>query len=488
MTRSVPRPARRAVRAFRAARAVQAARAARAGLALAAVGIVVVGATGGTAFAGPGQFNRPSPDGGTEVRSHGVHATGGDREVNDRKAGKLPAAPNPKAPAKAGTTTKAASKPATKAKAKPRKAAHKPAAKPPRKAPAGNPSAPGAAALSTPVQQVAAAPTVVTVTAQSPSSLKVSWKVNIGETGIVDHFEVTAIEDATKTCRTRTSAATSCVVPALTQGATYSFTVRAIAVPDSGARSSVLSALSAPATVGAPAAAQTTPAKAPATEPARDPHQAAPASTGAAHTNPATRPAAQTATGTPRTASHGATGTSQTAAQGTGTTQAAAQGGTGTTQAAAQGGTGTTQTAAQGATGTTQSAAQGATGATQTANGAVPGSNAAARTPNRAAQDASRAAQHRTTQDSTRRLPGTDKGRDTAQAGTAGQHHGATDGFGALLGLPNGTTDTAVVTATAETRDGRRTRPGVLALLGLGALALAGLVTAAVTRGRRVAG
>ncbi|GAA1500194.1 hypothetical protein GCM10009827_005230 [Dactylosporangium maewongense] len=477
----MPRPARRAVRAFRAARAVQAARAARAGLALAAVGIVVVGATGGTAFAGPGQFNRPSPDGGTEVRSHGVHATGGDREVNDRKAGKLPAAPNPKAPAKADTTTKAASKPATKAKAKaktkPRKAAHKPAAKPPRKAPAGSSSAPGAAALSTPVQQVAAAPTAVTVTAQSPSSLKVSWKVNIGETGIVDHFEVTAIEDATKTCRTRTSAATSCVVPALTQGATYSFTVRAIAVPDSGARSSVLSALSAPATVGAPAAAQTTPAKAPATEPARDPHHAAPPSTGAARTNPATRPAAQTATGTPRTASHGATGTSQTAAQGTGTTQAAAQSGTGTTQAAAQG-----------ATGTTQSAAQGATGATQTANGAVPGSNAAARTPNRAAQDANRAAQHRTTQDSTRRLPGTDKGRDTAQAGTAAQDHGATDGFGALLGLPNGTTDTAVVTATAETRDGRRTRPGVLALLGLGALALAGLVTAAVTRGRRVTG
>ncbi|MEV0564334.1 fibronectin type III domain-containing protein [Dactylosporangium sp. NPDC050588] len=480
MTRAVPRPARRAVRAFRAARAVQAARAARAGLALAAVGIVVVGATGGTAFAGPGQFNRPSPDGGTEVRSHGVHATGGDREVNDRKAGKLSAAPNPKAPAKAGTTTKAAPKPATKVKAKaktkPRKAAHKPAAKPPRKAPAGAASAPGAAALSIPVQQVAAAPTAVTVTALSPTSLKVSWKVNIGETGIVDHFEATAIEDATKACRTRTSAATSCVVPALTQGATYSFTVRAIAVPDSGARSSVLSALSAPATVGAPAAAQTTPAKAPATEPARDPHQAAPASTGAAHTTPATRPAAQTATGTPRTAFHGATGTTQAAAQGTGTTQAAAQG------------AGTTQTAAQSGTGTTQTAAQGATGTTRAANGAVPGSNAAARTPNRAAQDANRAAQHRTTQDSTRRLPGTDKGRDTAQAGTVAQHHGATDGFGALLGLPNGTTDTAVVTATAETRDGQRTRPGVLALLGLGALALAGLVTAAVTRGRRVTG
>ncbi|MFF5227895.1 fibronectin type III domain-containing protein [Dactylosporangium sp. NPDC000521] len=492
MTRSVPRPARRAVRA---ARAAQAARAARAGLVLAAAGIVVVGATGGTAFAAPGQFNHPSPDGGAEVRSHGVHATGGNREANDRKMGKIPA------PAKGGTaaaapksktgTTKAAPKPktgttkaapkskagstgtATKAKAKAKakaqrnKTAHKTTAKPPRKAPAGSPSSPGGTALATPVQQVAAAPTAVTVTPQSPTSLKISWKVNISETGIVDHFEATALEDATKHCRTRTNAATSCIVSSLTQGATYTFAVRAIAVPGSGARSSVLSAMSAPVTVAGSAATQAiTPGAAPATGPARDPHQTTPASTGKAQT---THGATPTANGAPLDASAAAQHSNPTAQ---------------TSSAAAQTANGAAQTAG-GAAQTAGGAAQAAGGAAQTANGAALGANAAAQHPNRAAQTSNRAARHRTAQDSTRWLSGADKGRDTAQASTATQHHTA-NGFGGLLGLPNGTTGTAVVAAaTAETRGGHQPRTGVLALLGLGALAVAGLATAAVTRVRR---
>src|SRR3954453_21575018 len=118
VTRSEPRSVRRAARA---------AQAARVGLVVAAGGLAVVGPTGGTAFAGIGQFNRPSPDGGAPVRTHGVHASDGDRQVNDRSAGKVAAA-KPKTPtAKAGTktSTKTSTKVKTKVKIKAKAVQHK---------------------------------------------------------------------------------------------------------------------------------------------------------------------------------------------------------------------------------------------------------------------------------------------------------------------------------------------------------------------------
>lgn len=270
VTRSVPRPVRRTVRA---------------GLVLAA-GIVVIGATGGTAFAGLGQFTRPSPDGGPEVRTHGVHAADGDRQTNDRRAGKITPDPGAKAKPKADTgatanadaaATKAATKAKSKAKAKARvnlqaasrnKVAHKP--KPRTKATWKAPykaAAPDVVIAAAPPAHLdpPAAPHHVTAVASGTAGITVSWTVDAGATGIVDHFEATAVQDPAKTCRTRTNAATSCTVPSVAAGTSYTFTVRAIGVD--GADDSVPSVASAPATVAAATGAGTAAAAA-ATDPA----------------------------------------------------------------------------------------------------------------------------------------------------------------------------------------------------------------------------
>lgn len=265
LTRSVTRPVRRGP--------LGAGRAVRAGLALAAVGIAVAGATGGTAFAGPGRFNLPSPDGGAPVRTHGVQANDGDRKTNDRAAGRVGAQPKSKPATKAKSVTKAKARAKARAKAKAkaavahrnrvaRNAATKPRAawKAPRTAPAGTApggtatvaAPPGAASVPAPATVAPpAAPTAVTVTVANSAApvLTVSWTVDVSATGIVDHFVASAAEDPTKTCRTRTNAATSCDVKSAAQGATYTFTVRAIGVP--GAGDSAPSAASAPATVTA---------------------------------------------------------------------------------------------------------------------------------------------------------------------------------------------------------------------------------------------
>src|SRR5688572_2135215 len=102
LTRSVAPPARRGP--------LGAGRAVRTGLALAAVGIALVGATGGTAFAGPGRFSLPSPDGGALVRTYGVQAADGDRTANDRKTGRAAPQPKSKPAAKAKSVTKAKAK------------------------------------------------------------------------------------------------------------------------------------------------------------------------------------------------------------------------------------------------------------------------------------------------------------------------------------------------------------------------------------------
>ncbi|MEV0130899.1 fibronectin type III domain-containing protein [Dactylosporangium sp. NPDC050688] len=252
-------------------------RAVRAGLVL-AVGIAVVGATGGTAFAGPVQYSRPSPDGGAKVRTFDIPALDGARKANDRQAGRTPAQrkanPATKTRSTAGSTArstakmkakaKAQAKAKAKAKAKVAAAAPLATAAPPAAPPAatavpgGVATAPGGVAtapggVATAPGGVAAvgppgAPAGVTVTAVAPTGLAVSWTADVRTAAVVDHFVVTAVEDPARTCRTPSNATTSCVVQPLAEGGAYTFTVRAIGVP--GAGDSAPSAASAPATAG----------------------------------------------------------------------------------------------------------------------------------------------------------------------------------------------------------------------------------------------
>ncbi|MET7420240.1 fibronectin type III domain-containing protein [Dactylosporangium sp. NPDC005555] len=101
-----------------------------------------------------------------------------------------------------------------------------------------------------------APPKAVTVTMSGPSALTVSWSVDVSATGIVDHFEATAVEDRTRTCQTPTNAATSCTVKGLAAGTTYTFVVRAVGVLGAGV--SKPSETSAPAALAADVTARST--------------------------------------------------------------------------------------------------------------------------------------------------------------------------------------------------------------------------------------
>lgn len=231
-----------------------------------AVGIAVAGATGGTAFAAPGRYSHPSPDGGATVRSFDVPAPDSAGRPNNRKAGRAAAQPKadpakkPKSTAKAKAKAKARANAAVaqrnrvarRTTAKPKATWKAPAAT--AKPPAATAEPPAAAPPAVTAQGgvgVVGAPGVpagVTVTAVGPAALAVSWTPDAATTAAVAHYVATAVEDPAKTCRTPTNAETSCVVHSLAGGGAYSFTVRAIGVP--GAGDSAPSAASAPATAG----------------------------------------------------------------------------------------------------------------------------------------------------------------------------------------------------------------------------------------------
>ncbi|WP_433065911.1 fibronectin type III domain-containing protein [Dactylosporangium sp. CS-033363] len=94
------------------------------------------------------------------------------------------------------------------------------------------------------------APTGVHAVGQTPTGLTVSWTASSTPGSGIDHYEVTADQDASKGCSTNNATTLHCLVDTLSDSLAYTFTVKAMGAGQNG--DSDPSAPSDPVTPGAP--------------------------------------------------------------------------------------------------------------------------------------------------------------------------------------------------------------------------------------------
>ncbi|WP_433199445.1 fibronectin type III domain-containing protein [Dactylosporangium sp. CS-047395] len=94
------------------------------------------------------------------------------------------------------------------------------------------------------------APTGVHAVGQTPTAVTVSWTASSTPGSGIDHYEVTADQDASKGCSTIDAATLHCLVDTLSDSLAYTFTVKAMGAGQNG--DSDPSAASDPVTPGAP--------------------------------------------------------------------------------------------------------------------------------------------------------------------------------------------------------------------------------------------